>query len=247
MTVRSKILSKKSIKSAIEWVARDGASANFRVERALAQSEIGGLVDALARDIPARWTGSGAAREGLRGVADIPAIKNVLEDGLLPTGEEVRSPQVQTAAFSLIITAPKTVSILQSSEDPYVRAAVDKALDAGEEAAMAVLEKMLRSRTGSSSKKMKMSISASGLVAMSWGHKASSTGDPHAHRHVFHSLDGAMPGWEMASDRRIDSAASHEAGQRRGNTSDRKIPIKIFRSIGQRLDRTAHERLSPIS
>lgn len=185
MTMRTKILSKKAVKSAIEWVARDGASADFRVERALAQDEIGGLVDALARDIPARWTGSGSAREGLRGVADIADIKNLLQNGLLPSGEAARSPQVQNAAFSLIITAPKTVSILQASEDPDVREAVDKALDAGEEAAMAVLEKMLRSRTGSSSKGLKMSISASGLVAMSWGHKASSTGDPHAHRHVF--------------------------------------------------------------
>ena len=185
MTVRVKILSKNSIKSAIEWVAREGADADFRIEKVLAQDGISGLVDALDRDIPARWIGSGSAREGLRGAADIATIKNLLQNGLLPTGEEVRSPQVQKAAFSMIIAAPKSVSILQSCEDPGVRAAVDTAMDAGEEAAMAVLETFLRSRIGSSSKKMKVSISASGLVAMSWGHKSSSTGDPHAHRHVF--------------------------------------------------------------
>ena len=239
MTTRVKILSKNSIKSAIEWVAREGANADFRVERALAQDEIGGLVDAFTRDIPARWTGSGSAREGLRGVADIAAIKNLLQNGVLPTGEEVRSPQVQKAAFSLIISAPKTVSILQSSEDPYVRAAVDKAIDAGEEAAMAVLEKMLRSRTGSSSKGMKMSISASGLVAMSWGHKSSSTGDPHAHRHVFILSTVRCPDGKW---RAIDASIMLPA-IRLAHAAATKA---IERSLSKALDLSAKDWTSPL-
>ena len=205
------ILTAKSAARTVDWVAREGADAEYRAEVVLAPIEIGGLIDVLDRKIPARWIGGAARRMGLT-VADHADIKRTVQDGILPDGTSIRRPQVKNAAMGMIIPAQKTVSLLLAHPDPRVRDAVGKAMRAGAAAALAVLEQYARVRIGNASKNTLLSTAATGLLACEWLHHSSSTGDPHAHIHlvILNTAPCADGKWR-ALDGRILLAARREA------------------------------------
>ena len=205
------ILTKKSAARTVDWIAREGSDADFRVEAVLAPIEIGGLIDVLDRKIPAMWVGGAARAMGL-GVADHDDIKTAVQDGILPDGRSCRRPQVKNAALGMVIPAQKSISLLLAHPDPRIRDAVGTAMRAGSAAAVAVLEQYARARVGNASKNSLLSTAAQGLMAAEWFHQSSSTGDPHAHIHlVILSTVPCADGTWRALDARILLAARREA------------------------------------
>ena len=233
------ILTAKSAARTVDWVAREGADAEFRAEMALAPIEIGGLIDILERKIPARWRGSAARDFGLEGNAQISDIKNLVQAGILPDGTSIRRPQVKNSALGLIITAPKSISLLLAHPDPRVREAVDEAMHAGSVAAIAVLEASARVRIGTAAKNDLVSSAACGLVVAEVMHHTSSTGDPHAHPHlIICATAPCKDGKWRAIDTRIILAAKREV--------EAVAAVAIEKSISRSLGLTATDWSAPI-
>ena len=181
MSAKITILSEKSVIRVIDWIAREVSYRNFRVEKVLLPTEPGSQTDILDRKIPVRWIGTAAGSLGLTGTAKISDVKDLFQNGFLPTTyKTVRPPQVKNALYGLVLAAPKSISCLLAHPDPRVRAAVDEAMLAGEAAAINTLETFARSRIGTAAKDNLRSVPVGGLVAASWQHRSSPMGYPHA-------------------------------------------------------------------
>ena len=144
------------------------------------RSGIEGLAATLARNgMPSLWCGKGAVALGLMGEATLADIKSAIIDGTWK-GEKLRTGQVKKTGYSIVLGAPKTISLQLASSDPAVRAATEAAMAKAWTTYIETMESILTSRRGHDSAR---TIGIEGLLGASWLHRTSSTGDPHLHMH----------------------------------------------------------------
>ena len=144
------------------------------------RSGVEGLASTLARTgMPSLWCGKGAAEIGLVGEATLADIKSAIIDGAWK-GEKLRSDLVKKVGYSVVLGAPKTISMQLASDDPAVRAATEAAMAKAWDTYIATMEQVLTSRRDKDGAR---SVGIEGLLGASWLHRTSSTGDPHLHIH----------------------------------------------------------------
>ena len=214
MASRAAHLSASATTAARQWIERESAQEHLELDLAaaaaapstIAAGGVGGLAAVLERPtMPALWLGTAAAAAGLNGSAASADIKKVLDDGALPDGKAIRSPEVKNAAYGIVISMPKTISMLLASDNKSVRDAADKATAGAGAAYVAALERQIRTRVGKAGATSKK---AGGLIAAGWLHRTSSAGDPHSHMHLL--VASTVPG-DDGKWRTIDSKIFYAA------------------------------------
>jgi conjugative relaxase-like TrwC/TraI family protein len=136
-------------------------------------------------EAPGVWLGQGSASLGLSGQVG-PGPLRVLLAGFSPTdGQRLTSRPVGAArvtGFDLTFSAPKSVSVLWGLSDPDISKAVRRSHDGAIVEALGYLERhATMARRGASGLRR---IGAGGLVAASFRHRTSRSGDPQLHTHV---------------------------------------------------------------
>ena len=162
-----------------DWVSRTDLA---DVETQLAPDSVGlhGPEHYARQGVPGCWRGSAAAELGLVGEVSPEAFKDVLVKGVY-NGQSLRGGGVEKPAYILVLTMPKSVSLLEAG-DPLVRKALDEAMELGVGEAISVIERYATVRRGAQGKKGNEPVK--GVVAATYRHRTSSAGDPHSHIHV---------------------------------------------------------------
>ncbi len=198
----SKLMSKKAIATLGHWLMRDGPkfTPEDAPERTPAMgptpddvvSYVMGIDEEeeispryLQREgIPLEWCGEGTADLDLSGIASEAMTAKVLQHGHGPHGEALRTEDeaesVRVLAYSVVYSAPKSVSLLIASPAAGVRAAAGEALRTASDAYLSALESQLTTRRGKAGVRTER---IAGLIAVRALHQTSSTGDPHLHAH----------------------------------------------------------------
>ncbi len=175
----------------------------------------GGLDDYLsgAGEAPGRWTGSGAAAEGLVGPVSTDQVVSLFEgdDPCHPITSEPLGASYAVAAgvdkvmgWDLTVSAPKSFSTLWAVAPPGMRSVLDGCHSAGVDAAVSFLEDHgAFSRVGRGGR---FQVDTEGLLIARFDHRTSRAGDPQRHSHLLVSnrvrcIDGV---W-----RSLDSRALH--------------------------------------
>ncbi len=141
---------------------------------------IEGLNATLAREgMPSLWCGKGASTLGLTGEATLKDINSAIVDGSWQ-GKKLRSDRVKKIGYSIVLAAPKTISMQLASSDPAVRAATEAAMANAWDTYISTMETLLTSRRDKDGVR---SVGIEGLLGAWWLHRTSSTGDPHLHIH----------------------------------------------------------------
>lgn len=155
-----------------------------------------------------RWVGVGADRLDLAGEVDPDDLRAVLagiapgSGGLSPNGETIRPHPRRVPGFDLTFKAPKSVSVLYAvSDDPRVQGAI---IEAGETALREVIgwleREAIQVRRGTGNEAFLTDLAARdpqaaeaarirtlparGVVAASFRHRTSRSGDPLLHWHT---------------------------------------------------------------
>lgn len=167
------------------------------------------------------WLGAGAERLGLGGAVTAEDLRAVLagmapgSGGLTPDGTTVRTHVRRVPGFDLTFKTPKSVSVLYAvSDDPRVQGAILEAGETAVQAAISWLEReAIRVRRGSGDTRYLNDLAARdpaaaeaarqrpvpgrGLVAATFRHRTSRSGDPLLHWHtlVANIVEGADGKW----------------------------------------------------
>lgn len=141
---------------------------------------IEGLNAALAREgMPSWWSGKGAKALGFIGEATLKDINSAIIDGAWQ-GQKLRGDRVQKIAYSIVLAAPKTISMGLALSDPALRAALEAAMVRAWDKYIETMESVLTSRRDEDGVR---SVGLKGLLGAHWLHRTSSTGDMHLHIH----------------------------------------------------------------
>jgi len=187
---------------------------------------IEGLNATLAREgMPSWWNGRGAMALGLIGEATLKDINSAIIDGAWQ-GQKLRGDRVQKIAYSIVLAAPKTISMGLASSDPALRAALEAAMAKSWDKYIETMETILTSRRDEDGVR---SIGIAGLLGAHWLHRTSSTGDMHLHIHgVFASSAlGADGRW-----RTIDSEVFYATKQ----IAEANAMQVLYQELSERLD-----------
>lgn len=192
---------------------------------------IEGLNATLAREgMPSWWCGQGAAALGLTGEATLKDINVAIIDGSWQ-GRKLRSDRVQKIAYSIVLAAPKTISMQLASSDPAVRAALEAAMAKSWDKYIETMESIVTSRRGEDGVR---SVGIEGLLGAHWLHRTSSTGDPHLHIH------GVIASSALGSDgkwRTIDSEVFYATKQ----IAEATAMQTLYEELGKALDLSAED------
>ncbi|MGE3689386.1 MAG: MobF family relaxase [Acidimicrobiia bacterium] len=168
-----------------------------------------------------RWLGAGAERLGLSGDVAPDDLRAVLaglapgSGGLTPDGATVRTHARRVPGFDVTLKAPKSVSVLYAvSDDPRVQGAIIEAGEAAMRETLSWLEReAIRVRRGSGDVGYLNDLAARdpeaadaarqrmlpgrGVVAASFRHRTSRSGDPLLHWHtlVANMVEGPDGRW----------------------------------------------------
>jgi conjugative relaxase-like TrwC/TraI family protein len=128
------------------------------------------------------WSGRAAAELGLTGEVDEARLASVLV-GLTPDGGERLGERERTlGAFDLVLSAPKSVSVLAALAPVEQAGTVERAHELAVRSAVGFLERSLvrvRDRRGGDDR-----LEPAGCVAAVFSHRTSRALDPHLHAHV---------------------------------------------------------------
>ena len=141
------------------------------------------VADLFTRSSGGRWLGSAAVNFGLEGAVRAEALASVLA-GAPPGGSWSPSPRRRRTAIGLTVAAPKSVSVLFASRDHEIARAVVQAHEASVRSAVGYLESRAVSVERSMADGSRQSLATDGIVAASFVHGVSRSGDPHLHSHV---------------------------------------------------------------
>lgn len=220
MAGRSALLTRSGTQTLISWISREDSPERFE-RTATDYLGLGYLPEAtpeaLAREgIPMQWTGRAAQTLGLQGAASPQAAARVLTHGRGPqdeklrtaikamtrkdprTGEEIAQERRDTMGW--VLSAPKTISLLLTSNDIAVRNAAVAALELASDAAMRTLEQQVTIRRGAQGIH---SEGVQGLIGVKALHYTSSAGDPHLHVHYI--VNTSAPAQSDGKWRALDS------------------------------------------
>jgi conjugative relaxase-like TrwC/TraI family protein len=172
-------------------------------------------------ELDARWCGRGADSIGLAGpiTADQADRFASLLDGVLPDGTVAARPvmrrnpkdpdgpkvNIRRCALDLVVSPPKSVSVLFALAEPTASAAVVAAHEYAVAEALSYLERVaghgLRGHQGDGKRASR--IGTDGLIAAAFTHRTSREDDPQLHTHLVvanlvHGIDG---GWSALDTR----------------------------------------------
>lgn len=215
MASRVTSFSKAGTKDVVDHASQKDVQAPNAAELKEVQLDgVKGLIDVLEREAPTEWMGKAALEYGLSGATNNEKLHEVLTRGKI--GDvKIRGDDVKEVTYGIVITMPKTFSILLAGNEKQ-QAAVKNAMKASADAYMSTIESLLRTRQKKAGKE---STAISGLIAAKFDHFSSSHGDPHAHVHLllsssalcedgkFRTLDSRV----MYSFKRIAEAAAIKA------------------------------------
>ena len=141
------------------------------------------VADLFAGSSGGRWMGSASKNFGLDGVVTNEALAGVLA-GTPPGASIAPSSRRQRTAIGLTVAAPKSVSVLFASPDHDVARAVVRAHTASVRSAVGYLEARAVGIERTLRDGSRQSMTTDGIVAASFVHGTSRSGDPHLHSHV---------------------------------------------------------------
>ncbi len=153
------------------------------------------------------WLGRGCEALGLI-ATPVPSEVRAVCTGRHPsTGERLRRQAARTGAvagFDVVLSAPKSVSLLCGLGDPAVSRRVESAHRAAVEATIGYLEEQI-ARTRRRRAGVVSTLALDGVVAACFPHRTSRPNDPHLHAHVLiANLAQAADGqWGALDGRRI--------------------------------------------
>ncbi|GAA5266476.1 hypothetical protein ACOSOMT5_P2903 [Acidiphilium sp. MT5] len=98
-----------------------------------------------------------------------------------PDPEQSAAVGDQSAFFGLVFGLPKSVSALALFDDPQVLLALEMAVAAYRDAAIATFDNLARCRSGRAGA---TSEAGEGVIAASWIHRGNGEGEPHWHVHI---------------------------------------------------------------
>jgi len=194
-----------------------------------------------------RWCGHGATALGLDGPitgADREAFTRLL-DGQLPDGTRVAGPvlrqdphgpegariDIRRCGIDLVMSPPKSVSVLYALADPAASAAVVAAHEKAVGEALTYLERNaghgVRGHQGGGKRATR--IGTEGLVAVAFTHRTSRADDPQLHTHLvvvnlLHGIDGQ---WSA-----VDSRAMHLHARTAGCIYQATLRGELTRALG---------------
>jgi TrwC relaxase. len=183
--------------------------------------------------IPLEWVGAAAADLGLSGIAGEKMTAKVLQHGLGPQGQALRTAEVadndqqRVLAYSVVYAAPKSISLLIAADHPQVRKAAHQALRAASEAYISALEQQLTVRRGKAGVR---SERIPGLVAVRAIHQTSSTGDPHIHTHWL--ILSSAPSEADGAWRALDGRAFFQAQKLAESSANAALRQSLRASLG---------------
>ena len=136
--------------------------------------------------IPLLWCGAGASDLGLVGTTHPADLCRVMTHDTAPGGaklapESISEDQQSIGAYSVVWSAPKSISALLAHPDPDVRRMVTDAMRKGADALVQEFDERLTVRRGKAGVR---SERIRGVVAAQALHQSSSAGDPHLHLHL---------------------------------------------------------------
>jgi conjugative relaxase-like TrwC/TraI family protein len=229
----------------IAMLSGGAARAAYYVERSAECRPTGYYLDAAER--PGRWRGRGAAALGLDGpvTGEQGAIFAGLLEGRLPDGTQVAGPvlrrdpngppdarvDIRRCGIDLVVSAPKSVSVLYALADPTTSAAVVAAHEAAVDQAFAYLERHaghgLRGHQGDGKRAAR--VDTDGIVAAAFTHQTSRAEDPQLHTHLvaanlLHGVDGK---WSA-----IDSRAMYLHARTAGCVYQAALRGELTRTLG---------------
>ncbi len=131
------------------------------------------------------WLGSLAGDLGLAGRTVDAATFSTVLDGREPDGRVLNRhrERVEVAAFDLLLTAPKSVSVLHALGTDEASSTIRRAHDESVEATVGYLERnvaYLRRSSGG----VQSVVASEGLVIAGFLHRTSRAPDPHLHTHL---------------------------------------------------------------
>ena len=194
-----------------------------------------------------RWCGHGAAALGLDGPVTSRAREAFagLLDGRLPDGSQVAQPvlrrdpnnphgakiDIRRCALDLVVSAPKSVSVLHALADPGTAAAVMAAHETAVQEALSYLERHAshgtRGHQGNGQRAAR--VETTGLVAAAFTHTTSRADDPQLHTHLvvanlLHGVDGK---WSA-----VDSRAMHRHARTAGCIYQAVLRGELTKTLG---------------
>jgi conjugative relaxase-like TrwC/TraI family protein len=213
----------------IAMLSGGAARATYYVERAAECHPSGYYLD--DAEPAGRWCGHGAGALGLARSIDRPraAVFAGLLDGRLPDGTHAAGPvmrrnpddpdgpkiDIRRCGLDVVVSAPKSVSVLFALADPAVSAVVVAAHERAVDEALGYLERHaghgVRGHQGGGQRAER--IDTTGLIAAAFTHRTSRADDPQLHTHVvvanlLHGVDGK---WSA-----VDSRAMHRHARTAG-------------------------------
>ncbi len=164
------------------------------------------------------WIGQGALELGLRGSPILEEVRRLLH-GIDPTSGETLSPQWQSrrtiAAFDVVLSTPKSVSLLHALASPEASDRIGAAKEAAVVATLRFLEdEVLRTGRravvpaglrGERPGGRRELLGTRGAVGVAFPHRTSRANDPHLHTHlvIANVACGVDDRWRSLDSRRI--------------------------------------------
>jgi conjugative relaxase-like TrwC/TraI family protein len=194
-----------------------------------------------------RWCGHGAAALGLDGPItgrQRDAFAGLL-DGRLPDGSQVAQPvlrrnpsnpdsakiDVRRCGLDLVVSAPKSVSVLHALADLATAAAVTAAHETAVQEALGYLERHAGhgTRGHQGNGRRGAQIETTGLVAAAFAHTTSRADDPQLHTHlvVANLLQGVDGKWSA-----VDSRAMHRHARTAGCIYQAVLRGELTKTLG---------------
>lgn len=168
--------------------SRPGSRGVEETARVLQSLGVGTLAEILDRpEAPYRWIG--AASPGAAAPCSADSVKEALEDHTLPDGSSIGGSRGGSQnSWGIVLSDPKTCSLLIAHPDDRVRLALEAAHEARAEAFLRALEQLATCRTRDGEELFTTPVV--GLCGATVTHNSSSYGDPTRHTHILLSNMG---------------------------------------------------------
>jgi len=192
-------------------------------------------------DLAARWWTGRAARDfGLAGAPDEGRLTFVLS-GRSPDGQEVLGERPRLiGAFDLVLSAPKSVSVLGALAPSEQAAAVERAHELAVGAAVGFLERNLarvRERRSGDDR-----LEPAQTVGAVFCHRTSRALDPHLHAHVVLANAGQDPTGRWRS---LDARPLFAEARTVGALYQAELRARLREGLGVRFGQRAHGGSTP--
>jgi conjugative relaxase-like TrwC/TraI family protein len=133
------------------------------------------------------WLGRGAAGLGLEGTAGLPEVRAILAGADPASGEVLAPRRRQNLAYDVVLSVPKSVSLLHALASPELSGRIERAHLNATAATFEHLERDVlcaRRTAGTDGARLRWTVGIDGALAMAAVHRTSRAADPHLHTHL---------------------------------------------------------------